>query len=281
MKKARRRKLQLVFWLCVATAGLWVAFAPPLPVRVVPSARVKVELPPLAEEPLPKEPEIERPGQMLIAVVIDDLGLDIRDTRRAINLPPQVTLAFLPYATRLKEQARDARNHGHELLLHMPMEPMGRADPGPGALLTGLPQDELQRRLEVGLASFTGFDGVNNHMGSKFTADAAGMDLVMKELQQRSLFFLDSRTSTQSVGEQTARQYGLATIGRDVFLDDDGTLPAIRKQIEQAEHIARRKGHAVVIGHPHPTTLEALESWLPDAEARGFRFVPVRELAKP
>lgn len=220
-------------------------------------------------------------GPPLIAIVIDDLGLDMRETRRAIALPSVVTLSFLPYATRLKEQVHEARRRGHELMLHMPMEPVGRADPGPGALLVGLPQEELERRLETALASFTGFDGVNNHMGSKFTADPAGMDLVMKELRERNLFFLDSRTSDRSVGESLARQNGLMTAGRDVFLDNDGSSASVRKQMEQAEHIARKKGSAIVIGHPHPATLEALEAWIPDAEKRGFSFVPARDLVRP
>ncbi len=170
------------------------------------------------------------------------------------------------------------RAAGHELLLHMPMEPMGHEDPGPGALLTGLPQEELKRRFDTALASFIGFDGVNNHMGSKFTADEEGMKLVVGELQERHLFFLDSRTSAKTVGETVARQYGLPTIGRDIFLDDDMAIDAVRNQMEQAERVARRKGIAVVIGHPHPATLTALEAWLPDAASRGFVFVPLHEL---
>jgi len=293
-------------------AALWVAFTPKAPRYVQTPVRVKVEqpppqppppvlaqseptLPPVGDEKtepqvasiLPPPPTVaeEKPLPSAehphIAIVIDDVGLDLRGAKRATALPPFVTLSFMPYAMRLKEQTKDARDAGHELMLHMPMEPMGHEDPGPGALLTGLPPEELHRRLETALASFTGFDGVNNHMGSKFTADPAGMELVVDELQERHLFFLDSRTSARTVGETIARQHGLPTIGRDIFLDDDMALPAIRNQMEQAERVARRKGMAVVIGHPHPTTLEALESWIPDAQARGFVFVPVKELIKP
>ncbi len=207
--------------------------------------------------------------------------LDIHGSKRAIRLPAFVTLSFMPYATGLKDQTREARDAGHELMLHMPMEPVGREDPGPGALLTNLPPEELRRRFDTALASFTGFDGVNNHMGSKFTADTAGMELVIGELQERHLFFLDSRTSGRTVGESIARQHGLPTISRDIFLDDEINLTAIRNQIEQAERVARRKGYAVVIGHPHGPTLEALEAWFPEAAGRGFVFVPVRELITP
>ena len=213
-----------------------------------------------------------------IAIVIDDVGLDLRGSRQAIALPAAVTLSYMPYATRLREQTREAQVQGHELLLHMPMEPMGHDDPGPDALLVGLPPAELQQRFTTALASFTGFDGVNNHMGSKFTADADGMALVMGELQPRHLFFLDSRTSAQSVGLTTAQRFGVPTIARDVFLDDDMTAAAVRRQLEQTEKLASRKGYAVAIGHPHPATLQALADWLPQAQARGFVFVPLHDL---
>jgi polysaccharide deacetylase 2 family uncharacterized protein YibQ len=140
--------------------------------------------------------------------------------------------------------------------------------------------DELRQRFETALASFVGFDGVNNHMGSKFTAYPEGMEMVVDELQQRHLFFLDSRTSGKTVGETIARQHGLPTIARDVFLDDTISVDAIRAQLIETEHVARRKGYAVAIGHPHAATMDALQQWLPEAEAKGFKFVPVRELVK-
>lgn len=228
----------------------------------------------------PSTPEKKLPhnGAPKIAIVIDDLGLDISGTKRAMKLPPYVTLSFMPYASRLREQTKEGRDAGHELLLHMPMEPIGHDDPGPGALFVNLSSDEIRQRFQTALASFVGFDGVNNHMGSKFTAYAPGMEVVIDELQQRHLFFLDSRTSGKTVGETLARVHGLPTIGRDIFLDDDEATAAIREQMEQAERVARRKGIAVVIGHPHVATLEALETWLPDAEARGFVFVPLHDL---
>jgi hypothetical protein len=214
-------------------------------------------------------------------VVIDDLGLDIKDTKRALDLPPPVTMSFMPYATRLKEQTNTARNKRHELLLHMPMQPLGSKDPGPGALLIGLSSGELRQRFDTALASFAGFDGVDNHMGSKFTADPQAMAVVIDELRQRHLFFLDSRTSANTIAESMAREQGVPALRRDVFLDNDQSIDAIRRQFEASEHIARRKGYAVAIGHPHPATLAALEVWLPQARAHGFIFVPLMDLVKP
>jgi uncharacterized protein len=235
---------------------------------------------PQAETPVPPPATTPfvPPGKPKIAIVIDDMGLDMRDSNRAAALPGFITLSYMPYATRLREQTRDAREQGHELLLHMPMEPVGHDDPGPGALLVDLPANEIRQRFQTALASFVGFDGVNNHMGSKFTANSAGMEIVIDELRQRNLFFLDSRTSAKSVGESLARQEGLPTIARDVFLDDDITLKAVNAQLERVEYVAKHKGYAVAIGHPHAITLQALEAWLPEAEKQGFELVPLREL---
>ncbi len=297
-------KLHLLFWLCIIAGALWIAFAPKPPRYHPETVHVRVEQPPEPEtKPEIPQPELppmgderaqtESPIPVVppplphhvglnpeIAIVIDDVGLDLKGSKRAINLPASVTLSFMPYAPRLREQTSEARENGHELMLHMPMEPMGHDDPGPGALLVDLPMDELRQRFQNALASFTGFDGVNNHMGSKFTSYSEGMEMVVDELQERHLFFLDSRTSAKSVGENIAREHNLPTIARDVFLDDVIEVDAIRAQLVQAEHVARRKGYAVAIGHPHAATMDALEQWLPEAEAHGFKLVPVRELLR-
>lgn len=308
MKKSRKKSpqkrksgrclgLHLLFWLCIAAGGLWVAFAPKPPRYQPQTVHVKVEQPPEPESEPPviydEKAQVEVPQVQPqvpaspprhigpnpeIAIVIDDVGLDLKGSKRAINLPAYITLSFMPYATRLREQTKEARDNGHELMLHMPMEPMGHDDPGPGALFVNLPPEEQRQRFETALASFVGFDGVNNHMGSKFTADPAGMEMVVDELQQRHLFFLDSRTSAKTVGEKIAREHGLSTIARDVFLDDTISADAIRAQLVQTEHVAKRKGYAVAIGHPHAVTMEVLEQWLPQAEAAGFKLVPVKEL---
>jgi uncharacterized protein len=233
---------------------------------------------------VPVMPEHEQPriaGQKPeIAIIIDDVGLNLSGSQRAIKLPGFITLSFIPYAERLDEQTTEARDRGHELMLHMPMEPIGRQNPGPGALLTTLSPQDVRARLDHALDSFDGFDGMNNHMGSRFTAYSAGMEIVIEELQKRGLFFLDSRTSAQTVGESIAEKHGLPTISRDVFLDDNMAPDAVKAQLAITERVARRKGHAVAIGHPHEVTLSALEAWIPEAEKEGFIFVPVHTLIK-
>jgi len=211
----------------------------------------------------------------LIAIVIDDVGLDRPHSKRAWELPGPLTMSFLPYAKDLREQARAARAHGQELMLHLPMEPMGRADPGPNALSVTLGDGELRARVTAALDSFDGYVGVNNHMGSRFTAFKPGMETVLRLFRQRGLLFLDSRTSAQSVGYQLAEELGVASLTRNVFLDDDASIDQVRRKLAETEGVARRQGFAVAIGHPHEATLQALAEWLPGVSAKGMSLAPI------
>ncbi|MEM8949665.1 MAG: divergent polysaccharide deacetylase family protein, partial [Pseudomonadota bacterium] len=197
----------------------------------------------------------ERP---IIAVVIDDLGLNRANTAELNSLPSPLTLAFLPYAGRIEAQTEAAQAAGHELMLHLPMEPIGSDWPGPDALTTKLDQDEFVSRLQKNLGRFEGFVGINNHMGSRLTADDSRMDVVMRELRKRDVLFLDSKTSPRSIAGETAGRNGVPNTTRDVFLDHVVDPGAIKRQLALTERIARQSGSAVAIGHPHSTTIEAL-----------------------
>jgi uncharacterized protein len=214
-------------------------------------------------------------GKPLIAIVIDDVGLDRPHSRRAWELPGPLTMSFLPYAKDLREQARAARAHGQELMLHLPMEPSGRADPGPNALLVSLSEAELRQRVAAALDSFDGYVGVNNHMGSRFTAYRPGMETVLRQFKARGLLFLDSRTTRQSVGDQVAQELGVPSVARHVFLDDEESLDAVRRKLAETEAVARRQGFAVAIGHPHEATIQALAEWLPGVAGKGFALAPL------
>ncbi|MGI9434776.1 MAG: divergent polysaccharide deacetylase family protein [Geminicoccaceae bacterium] len=211
----------------------------------------------------------------VIAVVLDDLGLNRRNTAAINDLPAPLTLAFLPYAGRIEAQAKAAQQAGHELMLHLPMEPFGSSWPGPDALITSLEESEFAARLEKNLNSFDGFVGINNHMGSRLTADRGRMDLVMRELRSRDILFLDSKTSSRSVAVEMANRNGVPNTIRDVFLDHVIDGATIRRQMALVERIARQSGSAVAIGHPHNATLDALRSWLPGLAGRGFALVPI------
>lgn len=215
-------------------------------------------------------------GRPMIAIVLDDLGIDKRRARRAIELPAPVTLAFLPYATELSEQTAEARARGHELLVHLPMQPHGHnSDPGPNVLDIELGADEVRGRIAWSLRQFEGFVGVNNHMGSRFTESAEGMRLVAEAMRDNGLLFLDSLTSAKSVGERTAHSLGVPSTSRDVFLDNTDTAAEVELRLAQTERVARESGAAIAIGHPRDATLNVLEAWIPKARAAGFVLVPL------
>jgi hypothetical protein len=220
-------------------------------------------------------------GKPMIAIVIDDMGIDKADAARVIGLPGPLTIAFMSYATELTTQAQAARAAGDEIWMHIPMEPMdGEIDAGPNVLKVNLAPDEIRRRLDWALARLPGIVGVNNHMGSKFTQSGPGMAVVMEELRARGLAFLDSRTIASTIASQVAGQIGVPHIDRDVFIDNDESVEAVLRQLEETEHVAQRKGFALAIGHPHPTTIAALQQWLPTLRAKGFVQVPASALVR-
>lgn len=220
-------------------------------------------------------------GTPRIAIVIDDLGPNSRGSHAVIALPPPLTLAILPYAGEAARMADQARRAGHEVLVHMPMEPVAASvDPGPGALRVALPADALRHRIADGLDRIAGHVGLNNHMGSRFTADPRAMAMLMDEVSRRGLLFLDSRTTVETVAEMQARARGVPFVARDVFLDNDQSADKVEAQLVETERVARRKGFAVAIGHPHAGTRDALAAWLPQARRRGIQLVPISNLAR-
>jgi polysaccharide deacetylase 2 family uncharacterized protein YibQ len=160
-------------------------------------------------------------------------------------------------------------------MVHVPMEPTGNAWPGPNALLASLQAADLVARLRSQLNSFPGFVGINNHMGSLLTSDEERMGLVMAELRERGLLFLDSRTTGSSVAGRAARRLEVPYAERDVFLDNELSVDAVLRQLAHVERIARSRGYAVAIGHPHAVTIQALRSWLPTLDARGLALAPI------
>ncbi len=248
--------------------------------------------PPLSRDPHARLPETEAwlknavasavpDDRPMIAIVIDDVGLDRSRSRRAMALPAPVTIALMAYAEDARAQAATARDAGHELIVHLPMEPHNRGvDPGPNALLSDLPADEFERRLEWNLSRFAGYVGVNNHMGSKLTSDPAALAPVMQALKRRGLLFLDSRTSKETQALSLARRFGVPSVERDVFIDHDPSPIGVRTALIRAEDVAQRNGFAIAIGHPKDTTLDALEEWLPEIKARGFAVVPLTAIVR-
>jgi len=215
-------------------------------------------------------------GRPMVALVIDDAGVDRKRTERAMHLPPRVTMSFLPYAQEVAKQAQEAKALGHEIIVHVPMEPENASvDPGPNVLRVKDSGEEIERRLEWDLSRFADYVGINNHMGSKFTQDAQGMRVVLEALKARGLLFLDSRTTPASVGARLARELGLPTLERDVFLDNVDSREEVSARLAEVERIARRDGYAIAIGHPRDATLDVLERWTGEARAHGLALAPL------
>lgn len=213
-----------------------------------------------------------------VALVIDDLGGRIEDLDPLVALGVSVTYAVLPFEEQTQPVLAELRKRRAEVILHLPMQPKNSEDPGPGALVTGMSDDELRDGTEAALRAVPGAVGVNNHMGSRMSEDARSMTTVLEVLSKRGLFFLDSRTSAGSVGYRTARSLGIPAAERQVFLDRDPDPEAIRTQFRRLLDLSRERGAAVAIGHPLPETLQVLTEEVPKAKAEGYDFVPVSYL---
>jgi polysaccharide deacetylase 2 family uncharacterized protein YibQ len=259
-------------------------------------------LPPAVQPPAPQTgapPPILQPGEQppwlrfaaavpvdvrdrpRVAIVIDDLGLDRPRTERVISLPSAVTLSFMAYSGDLAQLTAAARRNGHEMIVHVPMEPVSaKMDMGPNGLATNQPRDEVLRRLDWDLGRFDGYVGINNHMGSRFTGDAEAMSWVMDELKSRGLMFLDSRTIGTSIGAKAAATAGVPFAERDVFLDDDQSASAVQQRLKDVETIARKRGSAIAIGHPHDATIDALITWIATLQQKNIVLVPLTDIVK-
>jgi len=226
-------------------------------------------------------PEPPSTGRPLVAVIIDDLGTDKNRSWRTIGLKGPLTLSFYAHASDLPEMAQTARRAGHELLVHVPMEPMSKdLNMGPNGLAVGLDPMEVRRRLRWHLERFDGYVGINNHMGSRFTSDPESMMPVMEEIKARGLLFVDSRTISTSIGIEVAQRLGVPNAARDVFLDNEVDVSSIGERLSELEAISRRNAMAVAIGHPHDETLDALEQWMADLPSKDVVLVPISTIVR-
>lgn len=210
----------------------------------------------------------------MIAIVIDDMGIDAEQNHRLFALPAEISLAFLPYPEMTPSLALQARAAGHEILVHVPMQAPDDPDGSlKQALRRDLPAEENIRRLRAAMARVPGHIGINNHEGSVFTADRLALIPVVEALQGRGVFFLDSRTTPLTEIVPVARAFGVASSDRDVFLDDDPSPAAVERQLQLLEKTARSKGIAIAIGHPRQATVDAVTRWV--ATQQGFRLIPI------
>lgn len=217
-----------------------------------------------------------------LAIVIDDFGQSLARAAEFSGLPLPLTFAVFPHlANSLKVAAYFTEQH-RDIILHTPMEPRGypAVDPGPGALLCEMDNEELNTVFVNDLKSLPGIIGINNHMGSRLTANSEKMIQVMNILKGRNLFFLDSRTIADTVAYKLAVEAGVPALQRDVFLDNKQDTDHITEQLQALIEVARVKGSSIGIGHPYPETALVL-GLLPEmANQAGVEIVPLRELIK-
>jgi polysaccharide deacetylase 2 family uncharacterized protein YibQ len=215
-----------------------------------------------------------------VAIVIDDLGYDGKLARKFLKIEGPLSFSVLPHGTFSKSIARRIHDAGQELLLHLPMEPTGypEVNPGVGALLVEMTDVEIVQTLRKNLDAFPYVKGVNNHMGSKFCQDEGKLRPVMLELNTRDLFFLDSRTTSKTKAYTVAQELHVPSAERNVFLDNIQNPRAIRAQLNRLTELARLRGGAIGIAHPHEVTLEVLRHEIPKLSRKGVELVPVSQL---
>lgn len=213
-----------------------------------------------------------------MAVIIDDMGLNATLDSEILALNYPVTASILPYAERSESLAQAALDAGHTVFVHLPMEPGGLEDPGPYAITSGQSQERLASVLEWAFARVPGATGFNNHMGSRLTRSQSDMITLFNVLPDHVTYFVDSLTHADSLAASIARQSGLRTDSRDVFLDHETSDASLDQALENVLQTAERKGSAILIAHPRPASLERLRRLGRDAEARGIEIVAVTEI---
>jgi hypothetical protein len=214
------------------------------------------------------------------SIIIDDLGENREAVRELLALPFSLTFSVLPHLRYSVETAEAARRAGREVMLHLPMQAEAgpHVSPGEGEIRVGMGRRQVERVLQLDLASVPHAAGANNHMGSRATADPRLMAALMTSLAERHLYFVDSRTTAASVAFDAARQQGLPALYRSVFLDDTQSAAYTVGQLREFRRVLEEQGIAVAIGHPYPTTIAALAEFLPELERDSVELVPASSL---
>jgi len=212
-----------------------------------------------------------------IAIVIDDLGVENKLSQELLRWDLPITFSILPFTPFSKTLAREAHRKGREVILHLPMEPHGypQVRPGEGVLLEEMDEASFLHQLSKDIEAVPYIKGVSNHMGSRLMEDPEKMRIIFSELKRRGLFFLDSRTTPQTIGFQVAQSMGLKALERSIFIDNSLTEEDIKRQLEQLIQISLSKGKAIGIGHPHPSTLKFLKEMIPKMKEKGIELVPL------
>jgi uncharacterized protein len=234
-----------------------------------------------AVAPLPRakaKPRLIGTGN--VAIIVDDMGSSMEEARALLAIGLPVTFSIIPGLAKAREVAEAVHDRGGEVMIHMPMEPKGYPQQRmeKNGLLLAESNEEIEAKVNGYLLAIPYAVGANNHMGSRFTESQGKMQPVLQLLKGREMFFIDSRTSPASVGYSLARKMGLRAETRQVFLDNVQDVAAIKVQLRQLAETAIKRGSAIAICHPHPTTIRALTSTLPVMKNEGITFVYASQL---
>ncbi|MEP1471470.1 MAG: divergent polysaccharide deacetylase family protein [Halieaceae bacterium] len=233
------------------------------------------------------ETQFNEPAARLV-IIIDDLGHQLSNGRQAADLPGAITLSILPYTGHGDRIAKRGHRAGKEIMLHAPMSNLANQPLGAGGLTPELSEEEFRASLTASLQQIPHVQGVNNHMGSELTQYRLQMGWLMEELKANALYFVDSRTSSDTVAASVAQEYDLPHLSRQVFLDNEATREAIEERFNTAVLRAKKDGLAVAIGHPYKATLDFLAEALPTLSEQNIELVtvsaalpPVQPVAEP
>lgn len=227
-----------------------------------------------------EEPTISSGDISRLVIVIDDIGNNMEVFRNLVELEYDITFSILPQLAFSLESAEIANQKGFDIMLHLPMQPKDwpKFNPGDGALLIGDDEETLYRKMEMNFASVPYIVGVNNHMGSAYTQYGEGLEVLMRVLKDRNLFFLDSKTAPGNIARSRARNNGVLYLSRNIFLDNVQEFSYVERQLNKAVNLAKRKGVAIAIGHAYSVTYEVLSRRLPDLKGEEIKITRISDL---
>lgn len=226
----------------------------------------------LAEEPYNKTTRYA-------SIIIDDIGNNIKAAQQIIDLPASITLSILPSTTYARPIAQHAKQSQREVMLHLPLQSIKNHKTSPGTLKLHMTEIEFLQQLRKNIAAVPHISGINNHMGSLLTRHPGYMSWLMNEIADSGdLFFVDSKTTGQSIAAKIADEYAIPNISRDVFLDPDHHAGTLDTQFKRFIHIVNRRGYALAIAHPYPETIAFLSEHLDELKQQGIEIVPVSQL---
>jgi polysaccharide deacetylase 2 family uncharacterized protein YibQ len=257
--------------------------APPPPKAAAPVKPPVYEIYPAKEQAdrprTPIRPDVPVSGRPRVAIIIDDIGYDRSLARKFMAFKVPLTFSVLPDSPFGDTLVKEIKANGLELMLHQPMEPQEypSVNPGPGALLSSMTADELIAQLERNLDRLPGVRGVNNHMGSQLTTESSRMYQVFSVIKKRNLYFIDSRSTADTICRPSAHMFQVPFAERDIFLDHFQEAAFIRKQFRLLAKEARKHGQAVAIAHPHRLTVKIFKEMLPELQKQ-VQLVPASEI---